>query len=150
MKVNPPDPSVGFTGTQMRKTPAAISYTLLPETESTMLMSSSFRADLPHRAPLRARGASMPAESVQMQPIGWARTPFVERMSTPRQPHAAKGARGFIELAPNRHFEHALVDLERWDHIWVIFWFHLNEHWRPKVLPPRSSRRRGVFATRLP
>jgi tRNA-Thr(GGU) m(6)t(6)A37 methyltransferase TsaA len=90
------------------------------------------------------------SQTVEMRPIGWARTPFVERMGTPRQPYAAKGSRGTIELAPGRHFEHALADLERWDHIWVIFWFHLNEHWRPKVLPPRSSRRRGVFATRSP
>jgi hypothetical protein len=35
--------------------------------------------------------------------------------------------------------------------IWVIFWFHHNPGWRPKVLPPRStSGRKGVFATRSP
>jgi len=33
----------------------------------------------------------------------------------------------------------------------VIFWFHLNSGWRPKVLPPRSTTgRKGVFATRSP
>jgi tRNA (adenine37-N6)-methyltransferase len=34
----------------------------------------------------------------------------------------------------------------------VLFWFHENQDkgFRPKVLPPRSSRRRGVFATRSP
>jgi tRNA-Thr(GGU) m(6)t(6)A37 methyltransferase TsaA len=85
-----------------------------------------------------------------VRPIGFARTPFRERVSTPRQPYAAEGARGTIELRPNCNFEHALEDLETWDHIWVIFWFHLNEGWRPKVLPPRSTRRRGVFATRSP
>jgi tRNA-Thr(GGU) m(6)t(6)A37 methyltransferase TsaA len=85
-----------------------------------------------------------------LHPIGFARTPFVERVSAPRQPYAAKGARGTIELLPGHDFEHALSDLECWDHIWVLFWFHLNEGWRPKVLPPRSRKRRGLFATRAP
>lgn len=43
------------------------------------------------------------------------------------------------------------MDLEEWEYIWVLFWFHLNSSWRPKVLPPRSSgKRRGVFGTRSP
>jgi tRNA (adenine37-N6)-methyltransferase len=54
-------------------------------------------------------------------------------------------------LMPGHHYEHALEDLERWELIWVIFWFHLNSGWRPKVLPPRSTTgRKGVFATRSP
>ena len=85
-----------------------------------------------------------------MRPIGFVRTPFKERAEAPRQPYAAEGVRGTIELLPNARFEHALEDLETWDHIWVIFWFHLNASWRPKVLPPRSEKRRGVFATRSP
>jgi tRNA (adenine37-N6)-methyltransferase len=33
----------------------------------------------------------------------------------------------------------------------VVFWFHQNSSWRPKVLPPRSTTgRKGVFATRAP
>ena len=35
--------------------------------------------------------------------------------------------------------------------IWVLFWFHLNEGWRPKVQPPRSTTgRKGLFSTRSP
>jgi tRNA-Thr(GGU) m(6)t(6)A37 methyltransferase TsaA len=68
-----------------------------------------------------------------------------------RQPRAAVGTTARIELLPGRNFEHALEDLERWELIWVIFWFHLNPGWRPKVLPPRSTTgRKGVFATRSP
>jgi len=68
-----------------------------------------------------------------------------------RQPRAAAGEGARIELLPGRNFEHALEDLERWELIWVIFWFHLNSGWRPKVLPPRSTTgRKGVFATRSP
>ncbi len=90
---------------------------------------------------------------VSFTPIGIVRTPFSDRMSTPRQPYAAREARGTIELSPGRDFEHALEDLEGWDRIWVVFCFHLNAPgvWRPKVLPPRSAgKRRGVFSTRSP
>jgi tRNA-Thr(GGU) m(6)t(6)A37 methyltransferase TsaA len=89
-------------------------------------------------------------EPMVLRPIGFVRSPFSERAEAPRQPYAAEGARGTIELLPNQDFEHALEDLDTWDHIWVIFWFHLNEGWRPKVLPPRSEKRRGLFATRSP
>jgi tRNA-Thr(GGU) m(6)t(6)A37 methyltransferase TsaA len=68
-----------------------------------------------------------------------------------RQPRAAAGAPARIELLPGHNFEHALEDLAQWELIWVIFWFHLNPGWRPKVLPPRSTTgRKGVFATRSP
>lgn len=88
--------------------------------------------------------------TLTLSPIGVVRSPFRERAEAPRQPSAAAGVAGTIELWPGRGFEHALEDLEHWSHLWVLFWFHLNEGWRPKVLPPRSDRRRGVFATRSP
>ncbi|HKQ70825.1 MAG TPA: tRNA (N6-threonylcarbamoyladenosine(37)-N6)-methyltransferase TrmO [Polyangiaceae bacterium] len=91
-----------------------------------------------------------PLATVQMRPIGVFRTPFADRVSAPRQPQASEGARGTIELLPDQNFEHALEDLTTFSHVWVLFWFHLNEGWRPKVLPPRSEKRRGVFATRSP
>jgi tRNA-Thr(GGU) m(6)t(6)A37 methyltransferase TsaA len=93
---------------------------------------------------------SDPPRPLTLAPVGVVRTPFRERAEAPRQPAAAEGVPGTIELWPGHDFEHALCDLERWDRLWVIFWFHLNEGWRPKVLPPRSDRRRGVFATRSP
>jgi tRNA-Thr(GGU) m(6)t(6)A37 methyltransferase TsaA len=73
------------------------------------------------------------------------------KVEAARQPRAAAGEAARIELLPGHHYEHALEDLERWELIWVIFWFHLNSGWRPKVLPPRSTTgRKGVFATRSP
>jgi len=93
---------------------------------------------------------TVPSEALMLRPIGFVRSPFVDRTSTPRQPAAARGVRGTIELLPGQNFEHALADLDAWDHIWVLFWFHLNAGWRPKVLPPRSATKRGVFATRSP
>jgi tRNA-Thr(GGU) m(6)t(6)A37 methyltransferase TsaA len=84
------------------------------------------------------------------RPIGVVRSPFKERAEAPRQTVAARDVTGTIELFPESGFEHALEDLELWPYLWVIFWFHLNAGWKPKVLPPRSEKRRGVFATRAP
>jgi tRNA-Thr(GGU) m(6)t(6)A37 methyltransferase TsaA len=84
------------------------------------------------------------------RPIGVVHSPFRERAEAPRQTAAAREVQGRIELFPENGFEHALEDLELWPYLWVIFWFHLNEGWKPKVLPPRSAKRRGVFATRAP
>jgi tRNA-Thr(GGU) m(6)t(6)A37 methyltransferase TsaA len=50
------------------------------------------------------------------------------------------------------NFEQALEDLAGFEKIWLIYWFHRNRTWKPKVLPPRSKdfKKRGVFATRSP
>jgi tRNA-Thr(GGU) m(6)t(6)A37 methyltransferase TsaA len=85
-----------------------------------------------------------------LTPIGVVRSPFRDRRSAPRQPAAARGVPGRIELVPSAAHEHALTDLASWSHVWVLFWFHLNTGFRPRVLPPRSARKRGVFATRAP
>lgn len=86
-----------------------------------------------------------------LDPIGFVRSRQATKVEAARQPRAAMDTAALIELAPGRNFEHALEDLASWELIWVIFWFHLNPGWRPKVLPPRStSGRKGVFATRSP
>jgi len=86
-----------------------------------------------------------------IDPIGFLRSPLATKVQAARQPRAAAGTPARIELLPGRNFEHALDDLAQWELIWVIFWFHLNPGWRPKVLPPRSTTgRKGVFATRSP
>lgn len=86
-----------------------------------------------------------------LEPIGILRCAQQTKVEAPRQPAAADELTGIIELEPRRNFEHALEDLAGWERIWVIFWFHHNSGWRPKVLPPRSaSGRKGVFSTRAP
>jgi tRNA-Thr(GGU) m(6)t(6)A37 methyltransferase TsaA len=93
--------------------------------------------------------ATRPA--LTLEPIGIVRSALRSKAEAARQPRAAQGAAGRIELLAGRNLEHALADLAGWEYLWVIFWFHLNEGWRPKVLPPRSrSGRKGVLATRSP
>ncbi len=88
--------------------------------------------------------------SLEVSPIGVVRSPFADRLSAPRQPRVGSGVQGTLELFPHLNYEHALEDLASFRFIWVLFWFHKNQSFRPKVLPPRSQRRRGVFATRSP
>jgi tRNA-Thr(GGU) m(6)t(6)A37 methyltransferase TsaA len=89
--------------------------------------------------------------SLILEPIGVVWTAAATRLEAARQPAASGDAPGRIELLPDRNLEHAVEDLEGWDYVWVIFWFHLNTGWRPKVLPPRGPRRRrGVLSTRSP
>jgi tRNA-Thr(GGU) m(6)t(6)A37 methyltransferase TsaA len=87
-------------------------------------------------------------------PIGVVHSPFGERAAAPRQASVARDAQGTVELFPGRGYEDALDGLEAWDYAWVIFVFHKNVEegrgWRPKVLPPRSDAKRGLFATRSP
>jgi tRNA-Thr(GGU) m(6)t(6)A37 methyltransferase TsaA len=97
------------------------------------------------------RSSSSEIPTLCLEPIGYVRSALGSKVEAARQPGAARGTPGRIELLPGRHFEHALEDLAGWDLIWVLFWFHLNPSWRPKVLPPRSATgRKGVFSTRSP
>ena len=88
--------------------------------------------------------------TLTLRPIGFVRSPFADRHSAPRQPALAKDTPAQIELVNDAQLEHGLADIEEWSHLWVLYWFHLNAHFRPKVEAPRSERRRGVFATRSP
>lgn len=95
-------------------------------------------------------GAPPEPKTLTLRPIGHVRSPFADRHSAPRQPSLAKDTAARLELLPEAELEHGLADIEAWSHLWVLYWFHLNAHFRPKVEAPRSERKRGVFATRSP
>jgi tRNA-Thr(GGU) m(6)t(6)A37 methyltransferase TsaA len=82
-----------------------------------------------------------------MNPIGIFRADAKYPYEARRQ--ADEKSRGEIRL--NKGFEQALEDLEGFERVWIIYRFHHNEDWKPKVMPPRGPRvKRGVFATRAP
>src|SRR4051794_30772484 len=83
-----------------------------------------------------------------VRPVGIVRSPFVEKVEAPRQGPLAAGVKGTVEVFVE--YQDALDDLDGFDRIWLIFWFDRVSGWRPKVLPPRSEEKRGVFATRSP
>jgi len=85
-----------------------------------------------------------------VRPIGFVRTPFVDKVQAPRQPSVGQGAgaAGTIEVLPE--YKDAIDDLDGFSRIWVLFWFDRAHSSRMKVTPPRSEKKRGVFATRSP
>jgi tRNA-Thr(GGU) m(6)t(6)A37 methyltransferase TsaA len=87
--------------------------------------------------------------TIAIEPIGILRTPWRELAEVPRQARLAR-VRATIELIAGRGLEDAIEDLVGWDYVWVLYWMHRAERWRPKVQPPRSERKRGVLSTRAP
>lgn len=80
--------------------------------------------------------------------IGIAHTPLQHRRDAPCQPGIQRGVEARIELhAP---FAPCADDLEGFDRVWVLYVFDRNQGWRPKVRPPRDTKKRGLFATRGP
>lgn len=90
----------------------------------------------------------------RFDPIGFARSPFKERVQAPRQASVGLEVQGRIELIAGHGYDHALEGLADWQYVWVLFVFHRNVEqargWKAKVLPPRAAAKQGVFATRSP
>jgi tRNA-Thr(GGU) m(6)t(6)A37 methyltransferase TsaA len=90
-------------------------------------------------------------DSLTLKPIGFIRTEKRVKFQALHQPADGEAECNVLELLPGSNFEQALRDLEGFDRVWLLWWFHRNETWRPLVLPPRGpAKRRGVFATRSP
>ncbi len=85
--------------------------------------------------------------SLSVSPVGVVHSPFVEKAQAPRQ--GVLGTDATIEVFPP--YADALDDLDGFDRVWVLFWFHQSLPFDgTKVQPPRSEVKRGVFATRSP
>jgi tRNA (adenine37-N6)-methyltransferase len=86
--------------------------------------------------------------SFRISPIGVVHSPFKEPKGTPIQPAMAKGAAGTVTVL--KKFQDGLRDLEGFERIWLIYWFHRSPGPRLRVTPFLDDRRRGVFAVRAP
>ena len=83
------------------------------------------------------------------RPIGTLRSHSSSKFLLAPQPDGSGPSGDMIEIAPE--FQGALRDLEGFSRIWVIWWFHKSQSWRPQVLPPRGrGGRKGLFSTRSP
>ncbi len=89
---------------------------------------------------------------MELRPIGYFRSCYLDKFGTPRQPHLVPQSRGSIVFQPWVQPEISLFGLSEFSHIWVIFWFHKNQNqFHAKVHPPRlEGHSRGVFSTRSP
>lgn len=88
--------------------------------------------------------------NIEVNPIGFFHCQQKERYQLARQGGVLDNIHGEIHLLPHKNYEQALQDLDGFEHIWIVYYFHRNKLWKPKVMPPRGDRKVGVFATRSP
>lgn len=92
-------------------------------------------------------------EDLTVKPIGTVRSIYRLCVGTPRQGLLAPHARGRLELhiSPD-----AVLELDGFSHIWIVFVFHLNtvsknQRVPTKIAPPAlGGKKVGVLATRSP
>jgi len=91
---------------------------------------------------------SHPALEIRLKEIGRVHSPFKQAAGTPIQPYRAGGAPGYIILRPE--FVDGLADLDGFDRVWLIYWFHRASAAKMSVVPYRDTVAHGLFATRVP
>ncbi|XP_059903525.1 tRNA (adenine(37)-N6)-methyltransferase isoform X1 [Gadus macrocephalus] len=102
-----------------------------------------------------APNVSLEQGTIQTVPIGYIRSCFSAKNGTPRQPTVCGHSRATLCIQPSvfNNPDQALMGLEQFSHVWVIFLFHKNGHlsYKPKVKPPRlNGQRVGLYSTRTP
>jgi len=90
------------------------------------------------------------SQGLLLKPIGYFRCDAQHPYDAARQPGLSQGSGGWVHLLPGHNFEQATADLEGFERIWLLYGFHHNQHWKPRVQPPRGNRKVGVFASRAP
>lgn len=94
-----------------------------------------------------------------IRPIAHIKSDFTDKFGIPRQSGLVPELTARIVFEPDYRDPNALVGLEGYSHLWLIWQFSTvaaeyaaGKSWRPTVRPPRlgGNARRGVFATRSP
>jgi tRNA-Thr(GGU) m(6)t(6)A37 methyltransferase TsaA len=92
-------------------------------------------------------------DPITLRAVGVVRSPHKVHVGTPRQPRGqphevVDDQPGRIEI--RQGLQNLLQDLDGFSHIWVLGWLNYCYGWNDTVIPPRDTRRRGLFATRAP
>ena len=94
-----------------------------------------------------------------IRPIAHIKSDFTDKFGIPRQSGLVPELTARIVFEPEYRDPNALVGLEGYSHLWLIWQFSTvaaeygaGKSWRSTVRPPRlgGNARRGVFATRSP
>jgi tRNA (adenine37-N6)-methyltransferase len=83
-----------------------------------------------------------------LKPIGTIHSPHRQQEGTPIQARWAQGVEGTVDILPE--FAEALLDLDGFERIWLIYWFDRARQAELKVIPYLDTQPHGVFATRAP
>jgi tRNA-Thr(GGU) m(6)t(6)A37 methyltransferase TsaA len=84
----------------------------------------------------------------KINPIGVVHSSLTQAEGAPIQPVFAKDSEGVVEIYES--FREGLKDLEGFDRIWLLYWFHKARAPRLMVKPFLDNSERGLFATRAP
>lgn len=94
------------------------------------------------------------SEGFEFAPIGYVKSPFLDKFGVPRQPGLASRAKGVLKIGKDPDLKTALRGLEEFSHLWIVFVFHEHggKNWKPSIRPPRlgGNRKVGVLASRSP
>ncbi len=89
-----------------------------------------------------------PDDRVNLTPIGTIHSAFVQAAGAPIQPYRAEDSLGTVEIFSP--YVEGLRDLEGFDRIWLVYWFHRASAARLRVTPFLDTVEHGIFATRAP
>jgi tRNA-Thr(GGU) m(6)t(6)A37 methyltransferase TsaA len=88
------------------------------------------------------------SDEVVYKPIGVFKTEFSTSTEVPRQGILLPDVKAKIVLSSD--YGEALLDLDKFEYIWVIYHMNLVKDWDPFVNPPGTEHYFGTFATRSP
>jgi tRNA (adenine37-N6)-methyltransferase len=80
--------------------------------------------------------------------IGIIHSPFTELQNMPIQPAGAPDTEGEVEVYGD--YAEGLRDLDKFSHIYLIYYFHKAPRTELQVVPFMDTEKRGVFSTRSP
>lgn len=86
---------------------------------------------------------------IVLSPIGHFECDSIRKSELPRQA-SRSSQKGRVNLKPGCNFDQAIEGIEGFKKIWLVYYFHQSQSWKPKVLPQNSEKKVGVFATRSP
>ncbi|MGH2119054.1 tRNA (N6-threonylcarbamoyladenosine(37)-N6)-methyltransferase TrmO [Aerococcus sp. L_32] len=91
---------------------------------------------------------------MEVAPIGWIETAFVEKFGIPRQSMVVPQVKGMIQFYPPFNQIEYFKEIQSFDYLWLVWHFSAQKGRANKatVRPPRlgGNERVGVFASRSP
>lgn len=89
-----------------------------------------------------------------MEKIALIKSPYKQKFGIPRQSGVIESIHSYLQFEKGYDVEDAIMGLDDFSHLWVIFQFHqaLRGDWKPTVRPPRlgGKKKVGVWASRAP
>ena len=87
-------------------------------------------------------------DEIKIEPIEIIHTPFENDGEAPFQGMESPESIGKVEVFPK--FAEGLEGIEKSEYLTLIFYFHLRDETKLKVIPRKGNELRGVFSTRAP